>query len=155
MRPWINFKAFCDQSVSNLSYLVRIVRVYLRFMEKYIAIHGTKHSCIDFDERKWENFRAVFLRVYRQPSTIINDKRVKIQKFSFGLTKAGSNGMKITRTAAQCFTTALDETEKTPINWVEKRVNVIGRTALGVGWFSWFGGVDRYITLQSDRKDVS
>jgi len=124
-------------------------------MEKYILIHGGKHSCIDFDERKWENFRAVFLRVYRQPSTIIGNQRVKIQKFSFGLTKKGSNGMKITRTTASCFTPELRKTESVPGNWKEKKVNVIGRNALGVGWFSWFGGVDRYITFNSDRKDVS
>lgn len=120
MRPWTNFKSFCNELPKNLNVLIRIIRVYLRFMEKYISIHGSEHTCIDLDERKYENFRAIFLQAYRQPSTMVNGVRVKIQKFKFGLTKAGSNGMKITRSSGQCFTPILNIDEKAPLHWTEK-----------------------------------
>lgn len=125
-------------------------------MEKYISIHGGQYSCIDFNEWKWQNFRAVFLRTYRQPSTVLQTgQRVKVQKFSFSVSKAGSKGMKITRSKAQCFTPALTDDEAPPISWQQKKVNPIGRNSLGVGWFSWYGSIDRKITLNSPRKDVS
>lgn len=62
--------------------------------------------------------------------------------------------MKITRSEAQCFTPALVEDEKVPENWIEKKVNLIGPNSLAVGWFSWYGGVDRYMVLESDQKNV-
>jgi hypothetical protein len=130
-----------------------LLTTYLSFMIGYIESRPFVPPT-QYNERQWLAFRKIFLRVYRAPSVSSPEGRLEINKFQFGLTKAGASDMKITKTSAVCFVPGLKEDEEIPANWVRVPVNRVGLHGLGVGAYAWWGEADKVIAINSPQKKV-
>lgn len=159
VRPWDLFTSAIT-TCGGIKHLVHVVRIYFKYMDEYIS--KSDNACtaiIQFNERSWLDFRALFIKVYRQPSVkLCSGIRVKVIKFDVGALTTGTSGMYVPNSGGTCFTPELLPHELPPLSnkWQRAEVNVIGPKDIGVGAFNWWAAAELRVALScSDPAQVT
>lgn len=117
---------------------------------------SSKIDCNTFDERKWLDFRAIFVRCYRNYTAVNrNDRREVVSKYSKNL--IGCSQLKVTKTKGNVYLVGLTDDEKKTMEdggWLGKRNNPFRPNSLGVGMHNWWGPKERKSALDSPVKET-
>lgn len=137
---------------------MNVIRTYFAAMLDYLQ-PGTPSSKIDcgtFDERKWLDFRAIFVRCYRNYTAENRlEEREVVSKYSRTLVSCGL--MKITKPKGNVYLVGLTEDELDELRkngWLWKRNNPFRPNSLGVGMYNWWGPKERRTALDSPVKEI-
>lgn len=138
--------------------LIRIVRTYFSTILDYLK-PGTPASMIDcnkFDERQWLDFRAIFVRCYRNFTAENRDKqREVVAKYKKSLLSCCY--MKTTKSKANVYLVGLSKDELTILeeeSWQPKQNNPFRPNSLGVGMYNWWGPKETKTALNSPVKET-
>lgn len=117
----------------------------------------SKIDCNSFDERKWLDFRAIFVRCYRNFTAENRDKkREQTVRYSKSLTKCCH--MVTTKGNASIYLVGLTEDDKRELKengWkYEPKTNYFTPNALGVGMHNWWGPNEMRKALDSPVKEI-
>lgn len=139
-----------------LSTLIDVIQSYFKEMERYIDKYLQDVNCIVFDERRWLEFRSLFIRVYRQPSILLSTSlRESIERVVYPNCKNLASNMSVGRKTGVCY---LPESEfdaaMAPSGWESTPNNPFRRREIGVGMFNWWGATEMLETLETPEKNV-
>lgn len=117
---------------------------------------SSKIDCGTFDERKWLDFRGIFVRCYRNyTAENRQQQREVVLKYQKNLVSCG--GMKVTKNKGNVYVISLSEEEKEELHidgWLLKTNNPFRSNSLGVGMHNWWGPKERRSALDSPVKET-
>jgi hypothetical protein len=117
----------------------------------------SKIDCNSFDERKWLDFRAIFVRCYRSFTATNRDgKKEQVARYSKSLTKC--TYMATTKGKASIYLVSVSEDEKKELEedgWkYEAKTYHFTTNNLGVGMHNWWGPGEKKRALESPVKEI-
>jgi hypothetical protein len=135
--------------------LISVIQTYFKEMELYIDRYWADVNCIAFNERRWLEFRSLFLRVYRQPSVLLSsNNRESIVKVSYPTYKSLASQMSIGKPTGSCYLPVSEfDIHLAPSCWSRSDNNPFRRREIGVGIFNWWGATEMIETLQTAEKE--
>lgn len=138
--------------------ILSIIRTYLEAMQNYLkpGTPESKINCNTFDERKWLDFRAIFVRCYRNYTVEgRNNQRGVVVKYAKAL--FSSSYMKTTKPIGVLYLVDLTAEETNFLRedgWKPKASNPFHPNSLGVGMHNWWGPKERKTALDSPIKET-
>ncbi len=154
-RPWYPFRDIV--TLGLLPTLINVVQTYFKEMERYISGYLDEVNCITFNERRWLEFKALFLRIYRQPSVLMSTgNRVAVVKVTFSTFKNLAAKMNVGSPKGSCYLLESNyDANRVPKDWTLAKNNPFRPREIGVGTFNWWGATEMLQTLDTPEKDVS
>lgn len=136
--------------------LISVIQKYFREMEKFIDKYSEEANSLGFNERRWLEFRSLFVRVYRQPSMLKSrSDREAVIKITWPTFKGLASNLNIGKPQGSCFILDSEwDARLAPSGWQRVQNNCFRRRDIGVGMFNWWGATEMLQTLESPEKEV-
>lgn len=153
-RPWFLFKDIVRFGL--LPVLIGVIQNYFKEMEHYVDKYIGEANCTVFNERRWLEFRSLFIRIYRQPSVLLSSShRESTVKVNFPTFKNLAANMSVGKPTGSCYLLESEfDPNLAPEGWVLAKNNPFRRRDIGVGSFNWWGATEMLQALESPEKNV-